>query len=127
MFAITFTSLHIEGGIEYMAPLSILFLIIIGVIFYVAISLFQGRALDGKWMEAIKQIGGLAVAWGTWSTIIGLFQAFDAIEGSAEVIPFPVICGGLKVAVITVLYGLLIYCISLMAYIILKLFNRQPV
>jgi MotA/TolQ/ExbB proton channel family len=126
MLVMSFTSLHIEGGVLYMAPLSFLFLLNIGVFFYVVISLFQKKTIDEKWTEAIKQIGGLAAAWGTWSTIVGLFFAFDAIEGSAEVIPFPVICGGLKVAVITVLYGLIVYCISLMAYIILKLVNRQP-
>ena len=105
----------------FMAPLSMLFIINIGIFAYVLLAVIQKKQFNAKWLEAIKQIGGLAAAWGTWSTIFGLFQAFDAIEASADVIPFPVICGGLKVASLTVLYGLIIFCLSLLSFIILKL------
>jgi hypothetical protein len=125
MLAISFYSLHIEGGPFYMFPLTLLFLINIGIFVYVLIAVNQKKAFNTKWLEAIKQIGGLAAAWGTYSTIIGLFYAFDALEASKDIIPFQVIMGGLKVAVITVLWGLIIFCLSLLAYIILKLASRN--
>lgn len=125
MLATTFYSLHVEGGMIYMVPLSLLFAVNIGILVYILINLFQKKQLNKNGLQAIKQIGVLAAAWGTWSTILGLFQAFDAIEASPEVIPFPVICGGLKVALITVLYGLLIYCLSLVAYLALRLASRN--
>ena len=125
MLAITFYNLHIEGGPYFMFPLSLLFLINIIIFIYVLIAVIQKKHFNAIWLESIKQIGGLAAAWGTWSTIYGLFQAFDAIEASTDVIPFPVICGGLKVASLTVLYGLIIFCLSLISYIILKLANRN--
>ncbi len=125
MFAITFYNLHMEGGMSFMIPLTLLFVANIGIFIYILLSMFQKKSFNPIWLEAIKQIGGLAAAWGTWSTLIGLLYAFDAIEGSPEVIPFPVICGGMKVALLTVLYGLFIFCVSLLAYIILKLIKRN--
>ena len=125
MLAITFYNLHIEGGLTYMFPLSFLFLVNICIFTYVLIAVIQKKQFNPNWLEAIKQIGGLAAAWGTFSTIIGLFYAFDALEASKDIIPFQVIMGGLKVAVITVLWGLIIFCLSLLAYIILKLARRN--
>jgi len=125
MLAFSFSDLHIQGGMAFMLPLSLLFTINIVIFIYVLLAVVQKKQFNTKWLEAIKQIGGLAAAWGTWSTIFGLFQAFDAIEASPEVIPFPVICGGLKVASLTVLYGLAIFCLSLLSYIILKLTSQN--
>lgn len=80
-----------------------------------------------KYLEAIKQIGVLAAVFGSLGTIIGLFAAFDALEGMKEVLPFQVIMGGMKVAVITVIYGLFIFCLSMLAYILLKLSSKTLV
>jgi hypothetical protein len=113
-----------QGGFMFMIVLNILFIVNVGLIIYSAFALIQGRPVDARLFETIKQIGGLAAAWGTWSTILGLFFAFDAIEAEKEIIPFQVICGGLKVAVITVLYGLIIFCHALIAYIGLNLSKR---
>ena len=125
MLAITFVNFHLEGGTLFMVPLTLLFTINIFIFFHVLNAIIRKKAIHTIWLESIKQIGGLAAAWGTWSTIIGLFQAFDALENAKDVIPFPVICGGLKVASLTVLYGLAIYCISLLSYIILKIWTSR--
>ena len=86
---------------------------------------FKKKQFNTKWLEAVKQIGGLAAAWGVLSTIIGLFNAFDALEAMNEMVAPQIIMGGLKVAVITVIYGLSIFCVSMFAYIILKLVSSQ--
>ena len=77
--------------------------------------------INPKWMEAIKHVGGFAAAVGTFGTLMGLFMAFNALEHSEQVIPFQVIMGGLKVALINVLYGLIVFLISMVCYIVLKL------
>ena len=87
--------------------------------------MIQKKQFNPKWLEAIKQLGGLAAAFGTWGTLMGLLFAFDALEAMEVMIPLQVIMGGLKVALITVLYGLIIFCLSLLAYIILKLVSRN--
>lgn len=107
-----------------MIPLSIMFALNITLSSYGFIMVAQNKVLQERWVITIKQIGGLAAAWGAWSTIIGFFYMFDAIEASPKDIPIQVIAGGVKVGLITVLYGLLILCLSMLACIILKLANR---
>jgi hypothetical protein len=125
MYFLTANDLNVQGGMPFMLILNVLLVANLGLIIYVIAAFIRQRQVDGRLLETIKQVGGLAAAWGTWSTILGLFYAFDAIEGSKEIIPFPVISGGLKVAVITVLYGLIIFCHSLIAYIGLNLSKPQ--
>jgi biopolymer transport protein ExbB/TolQ len=56
-----------------------------------------------------------------------LFFAFGDLERMKETLPFNVIMGGLKVALITTLYGLIIFLISLFSFIGLKaLTNNSP-
>jgi hypothetical protein len=109
------------GGVEYMHPLTLLLLCNLAIIIYIVISRSKKKVIGSKWLEAIKHISGLAVAFGTFGTLFGLFMAFDVLESSEQVIPFQVIMGGLKVALINILYGLIIFFISMLTYIILKL------
>jgi biopolymer transport protein ExbB/TolQ len=119
---------YIAGGVEYMHPITLLFLFNLGVITYVTFNYVNKKSIDKKWIESIKHVGGLALAVGTIGTLIGLFFAFDALEGSKEVIPFPVIMGGLKVALINILYGLFIFFISMIVYVAMKLkIRNKPV
>jgi biopolymer transport protein ExbB/TolQ len=94
---------------------------------YVFVLLAQKKRISLTLIEAIKQIGVLALAWGIFSTIAGLFQAFDALEAIKEMLPFQVIMGGMKVALITALYGLIVFILSMLAYIILKLSAKNSI
>ncbi len=125
MLASSFFSLHFEGGPPFMVPLSLLFVLNMGIFIYILIAIIQKKQFNPKWLEAIKQVGGLAAAYGAFGTILGLFFAFDALEAMKEMIPLQVIMGGLKVGLITVLYGLFIFCLSFLAYIILKLTSQN--
>lgn len=112
---------HLVGGVIFMVPITLMLLIMMGITAYVVLAQLQKKTVSDYWLESIKQIGGLAAVWGTWSTLIGLFQAFGALEAATDTIPFNIICGGLKVGLITVLYGLAVYCFSLFLYITIKL------
>jgi hypothetical protein len=125
MLAISFYNLHIEGGIFFTFPLFLMLATNFSILIYLVIAQVQKKQFNTKWLEAVKQIGGLAAAWGVLSTIIGLFNAFDALEAMNEMVAPQIIMGGLKVAVITVIYGLSIFCVSMFAYIILKLVSSQ--
>jgi hypothetical protein len=126
MLAISITELHNEGGIVFMLPLSLLLIINIGLIIYSIFRLSQRRDVS-KYVEAVRQIGVLAAVFGALSTIIGLFEAFGALSRGTQVWPFQVIMGGMRVAVITVIYGLFIFCLSMLSYIILKLSSKNLV
>jgi hypothetical protein len=121
MLATSLSELYSSGGTIWMHPITLLFLINVGIAIFVLLSWVNKKQWLMKWIEAIKQLGGLALAWGAFATLVGLFQAFGALEESKDVIPFQVIMGGLKVALITVLYGLIVFCISQLVYILFKL------
>lgn len=126
MLAITITELHNDGGIIFMIPLSIMFSINIGLVMYSIFRLSQKRDVS-KFVEAIRQIGVLAAAFGAACTILGLFQAFSWLASHEEGSSFQIIMGGMRVAVITAMYGLFIFCLSFLSYIILKLTSKNSV
>ena len=53
------------------------------------------------------------------SQLIGLYSAFAAIEG-LEGISTAILAGGLRVSMITTLYGVLIYVISYLIWLVLS-------
>lgn len=109
---------HYIGGMPFMTPMSIVLIIIIGLII---LTVVRGQGASSKWVEAIKQLGGFALAWGAFSTLVGLYQAFSDLSQMKEMLPLNYIMGGLKVALITTLYGFGIFLFSQVALIVLKL------
>lgn len=75
-----------------------------------------------KYPEWIKEIGLLALAIGILGQIIGLYSAFKIIEDMGQ-ISQEMMAGGLKVSLITTMYGLIIYIISL----VLRLINKSKI
>jgi len=127
MLAATLSELYSWGGAPFMHPLTLFLIANSCIVIYVVVLLIQKKQIRLAFMESIKQIGVLAVAWGSFSSIFGFFQAFEALEEIKEVLPFQVIMGGMKVALLGVLFGLIVFCLSMLAYIILKLFVKNPV
>lgn len=117
----TLINTYIAGGTNFMHPITLLFLFNLGVIAYVVLTYLKKKYINGKWLETIKHLGGLALAVGTIGTLTGLFLAFDALETIKEIVPFQVIMGGLKVALINILYGLIVFIISMFVYVVIKL------
>ncbi len=120
-----FFRLHMEGGPEFMIPLSLILLTNLGVIIFTVLNLKQKKLIDSFWKEIPKHLGGLALAYGAFSSMFSLVQAFNAIEGSKEIIPIQVIMGGLKVASLPMIYGLIIFILSLLSHLMLKWMNRN--
>lgn len=121
----SFTSMHVEGGMEFMLPQTILGLINLGLFIYVLMRLLQKKTINSAMIEGIKHLGTIILAYGAWGTAVGFFQMFDAIEATKEVLPIQVISGGVKVALLNVLYGLFIFFLSMIAYLITRLMNQQ--
>ena len=67
----------------------------------------------------VKEIGAFALAFGFLSLIIALQQMFDVISSGADV-PLVVLGAGLKVALIPLIYGIIIYLVSLVVRVIQK-------
>ena|SRR3712207_3792592 len=113
--------LHLQGGLEWMLPLTIFLLLILGLIGYVVNARMKHTILHPHWLEAIKHTGMLALAWGVLATIVGLYAMFKALQALKQVPPIEVLMGGLQALLIALLYALIIYIISLLAYLFLRL------
>ncbi len=67
----------------------------------------------------VKEIGLLALMTGILGNLLGLFSAAESIEAAGDV-STGLIWGGIRIALISTLYGMVIYIASLVIRIIQK-------
>ncbi|MBR6458218.1 MAG: hypothetical protein IKS71_06440 [Bacteroidales bacterium] len=107
----------IEGGPVFMSVLTILL-----------VGIFFAAWKAPRW---VKEIGNFALVFGVFSLLLGLLQMFEALQqiadaseaqisGLFDFISPCVLFGGLKVSMIPVLYGIIIYLTSLIVRVIQK-------
>lgn len=72
----------------------------------------------------IKSIGLFSVITGVFGQLIGLYSAFSAIEKAADISP-AIIFGALKISMISTLFGVSIYLISIAIWLILDLVSSK--
>ena len=99
-------TLFVSGGPAGMIVITLLF-----------IGLFFAAWKAPAW---VKEIGTAALVVGVFWTLLGFMQAADFIQGYAEDIAPNVLAGGIKVGLIPVLYGLIVYFVSLILRVIHK-------
>lgn len=103
---------HIQGGIRYMLPLSIL-LIVLMIISVICIYRLKKKQHVPVWMtKGIRQIGLFSFFFGLLGQILGLSSGLGAIEAAGDISP-GILAGGLKVSFYPTTYGLLILLIAL--------------
>jgi len=90
-----------------------------GILFMSLISIGLLGVIYSYWVydDNIITYGNLSLAVGIFGTLIGLYDAFAAIENMGSVSQ-GILAGGLKVASTTTLYGLLVYIISRILHLI---------
>lgn len=69
-------------------------------------------------MGYVRSMGILALVIGVFAQLMGLYDAFSAIQEMGEVSP-AMLAGGLKVSMITTLYGIFILMVSIVLYVLL--------
>ena len=94
--------IFLQGGVLFMSIITI-FLVMVGLSFYTH-------------SDKLKTYGNLALSSGILGSFIGLYSAFVTIQEVGNVSP-AVFAGGLRVALICTLYGLLVYIISRILYL----------
>lgn len=67
----------------------------------------------------VKEIGLAALAFGFLFTITGFIQASEVIQLAGDIAP-AVIWGGVKVGLLPIAYGLIVYIVSLVIRVIKK-------
>ncbi|MEP1033771.1 MotA/TolQ/ExbB proton channel family protein [Ekhidna sp.] len=101
------------GGMLFM---SILTIELSMVLFFTVKAFSNKEGYAGK----IKSTGLLAAITGILGQLIGLFSAFEAIQQIGAVSP-AILAGGLKVSMITTIYGVIIYMIAILLSLIIKM------
>lgn len=68
----------------------------------------------------IRSVGLFAMITGILGQLIGLYMAFVAIEKAGDISPM-LVAAGLKISMITTLYGVFIYLFSILCWFALSL------
>ncbi len=110
-----------EGGPFFMYP--ILFVLILIIILTIK-GIVNRKGNNSKTISLISSFGLFIVAWGILGQTIGLITAFDAIESAGD-ISMSVMAGGLKVSLLTTLFGLVTFIISRIGIIILTWMQKE--
>ncbi len=114
------TDLFYMGNPLFMGILTLLFLAMVSLAIYkgiqIAKSNFQHETTFRHSLGYIKSIGLFSLVFGIFSQLLGLYQAFSAIERVGDVSP-AILAGGLKVSMITTLYGMGIFLISYLIWL----------
>jgi len=116
--------LFYQGGLLFMSILTLIFLTMPIVAFKKGLSVFGKDSSKSKselreGINYIKAIGLFALIIGVLGQLIGLYSAFATLEGGTS-ISSPVMAGGLRVSMITTLYGWLIYIVSYLIWLLLS-------
>jgi hypothetical protein len=121
-------NLFYMGGKGFMSILSILLLLVIIATVYTATGITNDKigSIESFKLRAsyIRGVGLFAMITGILGQLIGLYQAFIAIEEAADISP-AMVFGGLKVSMITTLYGIFIYLFSLVLWFVMNFWYER--
>ena len=113
----------LEGGALFM---SLILICLLTSIFFTVKSLMNLKKsveISKKMIKHINDSGSLGLGLGVMGSFIGLITAFDAIEATGGAEP-SILAGGLKVALLSTLFGLFTYSISKLSVLILRIIQK---
>jgi hypothetical protein len=114
-------NLFYMGGPLFMSCLTILLIVMVIWIVYHFVAFYMVKKVDNektlRYLAYGKSIGLFSLVFGILGNLIGLYMAFSAIEQAGDIAPV-LVYGGLKVSIITTLYGIFIYLLSLLLWFI---------
>lgn len=120
--------LFYSGGPLFMAILTLIFIGMITVAVINGHPVIRREVADlattARKIGYIKSVGLFALIIGILGQLIGLFDAFQAIEQVGNISP-ALVAGGFKVSMITTLYGFFIYTISFLIWFGLSIMLKK--
>lgn len=79
--------------------------------------------ISKKMLKHISDSGTLGLALGVMGAFLGLISAFDVLEATGAAAP-SVVAGGIKVALLSPLFGLFTFCFSKLSILILRIIQK---
>jgi len=113
----------LEGGALFMSLILICLLLSIYFIVKSILYIKTNTDISKKMLKHINDSGTLGLALGFFSAFLGLITGFDALEATGEGDP-SIIAGGLKVALLSPLFGLFTFSVSKLAILILRIIQK---
>ena len=113
----------IEGGALFMSLILICLLISIYFTVKSILNIKTNIEISKKMLKHISDSGTLGLALGVMGAFLGLITAFDALEASGAAEP-SILAGGLKVALLSPLFGLFTFSVSKLAILILRIIQK---
>ncbi len=107
------------GGSLFMTAITFLGFAMLFVTVRSYLKVFFKKQVNGVGVNYIIMFGSLAFIIGLLGQAIGMFQAFGAIQAAGDISP-ALIAGGLKVSMITPLYGVFFFIISIPLWMIVR-------
>ena len=112
-----------EGGALFMSLVLICLLISIYFTVKSLLNIKTNIEISKKMLKHISDSGTLGLALGVMGAFIGLIAAFDVLEATGGAAP-SIIAGGLKVALLSPLFGLFTFSVSKFAILILRIIQK---
>lgn len=110
-----------------MGILTIIFILAIVMAVYFAGRIIKGQSNDRHFrsrLSNLKSVGLFGLVVGVFGQLIGLYEAFNAIQEMGDISP-GMIAGGLKVSMITTLYGIVIFLLAYLMWFGLVAFQAN--
>ncbi len=123
ILGITLFDRFLEGGALFM---SLILICLLMSIFFTVKSILKiktDKEVSKKILKHISDSGTLGLALGVMGAFLGLISAFDVLEASGAAEP-AIIAGGLKVALLSPLFGLFTFSVSKLAILILRIIQK---
>ena len=120
---VTLFDRFLEGGALFM---SLILICLLMSIFFTVKSILKiktDKEVSKKILKHISDSGTLGLALGVMGAFLGLISAFDVLEASGAAEP-AIIAGGVKVALLSPLFGLLTFSFSKLAILILRIIQK---
>ena len=112
-----------EGGALFMSLVLVCLLLSIYFLVKSLVNIKTNIEISKKMLKHISDSGTLGLALGIMGAFIGLITAFDVLEATGEANP-SIIAGGLKVALLSPLFGLFTFSVSKLAILILRIIQK---
>lgn len=114
--------LFYTGDPIFMGILTLIFLVALSIATVSAIQIFSNQVKNHLRMRHqltyIRSVGLFGLVFGIFSQSLGLYGMFSAIERAGDISP-GLIYSGLKVSFITSMYGLAIFLLSYLLWLVL--------
>ena len=109
-----------EGGPFFMYTMLLILLVVLFLFFT---ALFK-KGNTNKIVSLISSFGLFVLIWGVLGMFIGFISAFDAIQAAGDISP-TVLAGGIKVGLLSPVFGMVTFLIARLGIIILTLVKKN--